>query len=165
VLLKFSKGDPTKEFKSKDSLEILYPTLPAQGNFKILIKSVGNGITKWDLNISHSKGKAQEVFAASTLTATIINFVTIGWLLIIIATLIMFAIGYARDSLERDARWSPDEILRRKKPFYMNNSKWFSIRKDALEKKVEKDYGSGIDKSASYNILSLTKMPRLPVSR
>ncbi|MCK9417861.1 MAG: hypothetical protein M0R70_00605 [Nitrospirae bacterium] len=155
-LRKYSNADTPKEYKTKDALEIVYPNLPPGGNLKLLIKSVGSGVNKGNLDISHSKGKAEEAFAKTGI-ASIISFVTIAWVIIIWGSLLFSMRVNAIDSLESSAKYNADKILRKKKPFYINSDKWYSIRKTALESKIERDSERRSDKSTSYQILSIDK--------
>lgn len=63
-LQKYSEADEVKGFKTADSLEIVYPSLPPQGSFRVLMKSAG--VNRDDIDINHSKGKGVEALAAES---------------------------------------------------------------------------------------------------
>ena len=157
-LIKYSQADSVKEFISKSALEILYPTLPPQGNFKIIMKSLGAGINKENLNVSHSKGKGTEALAKKSFSLSLAIF--LGIVLIYITLITSDMRKSATGWWESKTEYSPDEVLKKEKPFYAKKEKWDSIRKKALEQKIYKDklrwYGD-IEKSASYMVLSIEK--------
>jgi hypothetical protein len=54
--------------------------------------------------------------------------------------------------LELEAGDNPDEILKKKKPFYTNKTRWNYIRKKAIEEKIEQEkYRSCTHNTEPYN--------------
>jgi hypothetical protein len=157
-LLKYSKADTVNEFRTGTSAEIVYPALPPQGSFRLLIRSSGDGISKDSLSITHTQGKGKEAFAESKnsyLTLFLIAIV-LFYLLLVFVMIRNIAI----DSLESKAAYDSDSILRRKKPLYLNAEKWKSIRKKALEDKLSRDRISAsrdIENSQSYVFLNINR--------
>ena len=62
-LFPYSKADAFEDFMSENSIEIVYPELPPGGSFKLIIKSLVEGINEEDINISHSSGKGDSALA------------------------------------------------------------------------------------------------------
>lgn len=133
-LQKYSKADIVNEFHSDPTTEIVYPTLPPEGSFRLLIRSLGDGISKYSLNISHSQGKGKEAFGESnTGFGSLFGISVILIYLSFIAWLVRAGVV---DHLESKASYDSASIVRRKsKPFYLSGKRWTSIRNKALEHK------------------------------
>ena len=54
-----SQGDKVETFTNQDGVEFVYPQLPAQGAFRIILRTPGEGIRRDELSVLHSKGLAQ----------------------------------------------------------------------------------------------------------
>lgn len=151
---KFSESDNVKVFPLDDALEINYPSLPPDGIIKIVLQS-RTTIENSDIEVNHSKGKAEEAFSGGTSSLTSFGF---GIVIFYIFMGVFFAVGgaySATDHLDSKAEYSPTDVLSRNKPFYVKQKRWDSIRAKALRNKIK--YKSGvIDKSESYKILSLS---------
>ena len=61
----------------------------------------------------------------------------------------------AVDHLESQADYAPNKILSRRKPIFINEKRWNSIRTKALGNKIKDTYGS-INKAESYKLLCLS---------
>ena len=61
---KYSEHDTEVVHRTESLFELIYPELPPQGKFKLIIKSIGRGIQKNDLEIQHRKGLAQEALTS-----------------------------------------------------------------------------------------------------
>ena len=158
-LLKYSKADTVNEYRSGASTEIVYPALPPQGSFRLLIRSSGDGISKESLNISHSRGKAKEAFAESINNYA--SLLVIGIFLLYISVLSLMIRAIAVDSLESKASHDSLSVMRRRKPFYLNGARWNSIRNKALEHRVRSFGSRDIETSPSYVFLNGDKPNKL----
>lgn len=156
-LLKHSKADIFKEYKTPDSLEIIYPSLPPQGSIKMLVKSMGTGIDGRNLNISHSKGRAEEAFERNSIATLLTNAFMIAFLFATALSLVSTGRNMQISDLESSANYATDKVLKKKKPFYISEEKWLAIRKSALENKIERDWGPVGEKSSSYILLNVDK--------
>ena len=153
-LKKFSEGDKIEEFPSTNGLEIIYPGLPPQGIIKLILQSKTT-IEKADIAVNHSKGKGEEAFTGGT------SFLTFGSIAIIglfsFYSLMMFINGRssAIDRLESQSDYAPNKILLRRKPIFIDEKRWNSIRTKALGNKIKDPYSS-INKAESYKLLCLS---------
>lgn len=63
-VIKYSENDKEQNYsKSDGGIQLIYPELPPQGSFNVVIKSEGKGINIGDVTIKHSKGKAVEALS------------------------------------------------------------------------------------------------------
>jgi len=151
-LFKYSKADVVDVFKSTDSIELVYSELPSQGSFKLITKSQFE-ISKGSLDISHKGGLAKNALEKRGISLEGIIFYGI-----ILFYLILTSYGLKStfiDSWESKSSYSYDEILKRaRRPFYINASKWDSIREKALESMVKK---STREELGGFKFLSLDK--------
>jgi hypothetical protein len=157
-LLKYSKADSVKEFSSEGLTEIVYPDLPPQGSFKLLITAVNDGIGKESIAINHSQGKGSEAFSQDTSSSSLI---AIGLALIYGLMIVWGFRSVMTDSLESKAGYDSDSVLKRKrKPLYVDTTRWRSIRKRAIESKISRDrerMGRDIQHSQSYVLLNIDR--------
>lgn len=153
-LQKYSKADTVNEYRSGASAEILYPALPPQGSFKLLIRSSGDGISKEGLSVRYSQGKGKEAFGESNSYGFLWG---IGFPLIYILFLVWIIWSMAADSLEGRAGYDGLSIVRRKKPFYLTATRWKTIRNKALEQKTGSFGSRDIESSPSYVFLNNDK--------
>lgn len=151
---KFKSTDSVSLSKTKSHFEILYPELPPLGEIIVLLKSTGTGINKNNIEIYHSKGIAKEAFSDNDSYGNII-FLIVS---VIYLILVLFSLKNSfRDSLESRAKYSSMEILRRKKPWFVNEIKWLEIRKNAISNFIEGDYVLTIEKSEIFQLLNSEK--------
>ncbi|MBI4849633.1 MAG: hypothetical protein HY808_13870 [Nitrospirae bacterium] len=157
-LEKYSQADEVKEFKKDNSLEIAYLSLPPQGSLKLILKSVGMSIQKWDISIKHSKGIGTEALAQQGMSTSTI--LTGSVLIFYILLFTFFGIRWRIDDFVRDSNYNPDKILKRTKPYFISDKKWNHIRKESIKQKIDKEtyrmVGS-VDESISYILLSNDK--------
>jgi len=157
-VINYSQSDKVESFKKDNFIEVVYPLLPPEGSFKIVIKSKDQGISKNDVNINHSKGKATEVFSDKKTSQFSLNYILIGFLV-----LMFFVEGrsIAINSLEDSVTHKYESILRRKIPFYLwKKEKWHKIRKMALHAQVTAPYFhtfGDIEKHPAFKALSYEK--------
>lgn len=152
-LKKFSEGDKVEEFPSDTGLEIIYPSLPPEGVIKVILQS-RTTIEKSAIDVSHSKGKGEEAFASGT--SFQFSYVTIAVLSIYGLLVFIWAKRSMNDHLESQVDYNPNKILSRKKPIFINDKRWNSIRAKALENKI-KPQKYLIDKTESYKLLCLSE--------
>ncbi|WP_026473536.1 hypothetical protein [Alkaliflexus imshenetskii] len=151
---KFKSTDSVTISKTNNYTEILYPEIPPSGEVIILLKLLGNSINNDRIEIIHSKGTAHEAFSDRKSYGNTI-FLVISFIYLIVT---FFGLrGSLVDSLESRAKYSPLEILKRNKPWYVKDTKWHEIRETAISNYIEKDYVSTIEKSDSYQLLNTEK--------
>ena len=156
---RFKSTDSVNILKTNRSLEILYPEIPPLGEVIVLLKIKGNSnINKNNIEIYHSKGKAYEAFSdKKTYGNTIFLIVSFIYLLVIFFNIKSSFV----DGLELRAQYSCLDVLKRKKPWYVKDSKWIEIRKKSISNYIEKDGISTIEKCDSYQLLNTDKKPFL----
>ena len=153
-VLKFSHSDVIKVSSDKNLFEMIYDELPPDGEIKILLKTVGLGITKDNLSITHSKGKATELLENKV--SSLNNSLFYGLVSIYIIALILGVRSLLLQDHESDAALEPVKLLKKKQPFYISNAKWFDIRKKAIDKLVKQEdwYGRNVSQQNCYTLLS-----------
>lgn len=152
-LKKLSEADKVEEFPSPNGLEIVYPSLPPQGTIKVILQS-RTTIEKSGIDVSHSKGKGEEAFTGGA--SFRLSYIGIAIFLIYFFFMIMLLRSMAIDHLESQTKYAFNEILLKKKPFYIDKKRWNAIRSNALGNKINYVYGN-IDKLESYKLLCLTE--------
>jgi len=151
---KFKSTDSITSSKAKNYLEIGYPELPPLGEVIVLLETSQKGINNSDVQIFHSKGLAKEAFSNNDSWGNwIFLFASLIYL-----TLTMFGLrNLYSDSLQSKVSYYPYDLLKRKKPWYFKEEKWFDIRKDALDSIVKRDSVFNIENSESYKMLNTDK--------
>lgn len=153
-MVKYSKADDVEVFHSEDSLEINYPGLPPEASFKLTIKS--GGISKAFLSISHLGGIAKD--ATEIRQWKVSDF--LSW------SLVAFYLFWIRTGLletwESKPSYEYENILKGRKPFYMNSVKWNSLRKKSMDYMIERDertsyYSDGLQDPVCLKLLSNQK--------
>lgn len=140
-IIKNSQSDNIQQFPTSDSLEIVYPELPPQGSYKLILKTQGDGIKINDIIIKHNNGIARDALSSKSLASTFTIILTI----ILLVFYFLFIIHEVAISwLEHKAKFksSADEILMRKTPFYIGDKKWDFLRKEAIENLLDEKYVS-----------------------
>lgn len=153
-IVKYANSDSIKLIRKKDYFELEYPSLPTQGEIKILLKSQEKGIEKYNVKIRHNKGEGKEAFEkSSNISISFIIFV-----LFFLGFFINSLLNLSIESYARDVTYRPIEnILKKKKPFYISHNKWSSFREDALKNYFNNDYSSKIADALSYRTLQSGK--------
>ena len=157
-IVKYSATDSVEIVKSKGYFEMIYPELPPQGDFKVVLKSSGGGIDKSDLDITYDKGKAVDALAEKGTDWTFITFLALAGVYFLLSLSVFRA--SLIENLESKARnYGQEEILRKKKPLYVGQEKWHSIRQEALTSIFTREYYSysEIEKMKSYKFLNYEK--------
>jgi len=81
-LIKNSQADVEEVFNGKEIFELIYPTLPPEGSFRIVLKTPGAGLSRGSLEVVHGKGPAAYGFAATSITTKISSIATIAFMLL-----------------------------------------------------------------------------------
>lgn len=136
---KFSQGDKVEQYSS-DKTEIVYPELPPQGSFTVIIKTVG-GISSKDLSIMHQKGAATDALSQKNVSMKDLILDIAGYIyLVLMFCWAIYAIrSFLLSRFDYEAKWYVEDFLRKKKPFYFSEEKWLILRREALERKIEID--------------------------
>ncbi|EKE02045.1 MAG: hypothetical protein ACD_20C00433G0007 [uncultured bacterium] len=154
---KYLKSDKP-EVSDSNAFELKYASLPPEGSFKVILKSDGNGLVNTDLTIVHSKGLGSDVFSNNK-----------GWIYVIIfwsgfafglLFFIMSVKDYSTQQWESKSSYRIEEVLKSKKPFYINSVKWDEIKNTAYEQNLENkipSYNQMLNISAAYKFLNAPK--------
>lgn len=158
-LFKNSQGDIEQSFKSQNGLEILYPTLPPNGSFSLVIKTAGDGVSKHEVQINHSRGTAQEALADQS------SLASMSWL-IYMAVMVWQAYMIFRDisvsRWEYKSEYDAENVLKASKPVLIPQKRWKEIRNKAISEfgkiKIYKlDAPSDIERLLIYKYLNNRK--------
>lgn len=160
---KYAASDTVEIFDQQQPIEVIYPELPPQASFKVVIQTP-NGVGPDELAVSHSSGIARDALAET-------GGLNWGSLLLGVYTtgMIVFA-GWALLSLIPDAvssrieRQPPLQILEYEKPWYYTERRWRTFHRGIIERKVDRDslYGTGVDGGMAYTCLSADKPEGVP---
>lgn len=161
-ILKNAISDVVEEHNSKGHFEAIYPSLPPEGQFSYIFKTSGMGITKYNLSIKHNKGKAQEALASGkeSILSSLSGYIFLAVIIFYIIMCIFQGRSMAIDRLESSGSYTNYyDYLSKKKPFYVTQDKWNSIRRKYIEKKNKAEYlhSRDIEDQESYKILSQDK--------
>lgn len=154
---KHKHNDSVSISPKNKSLEILYSELPPTGEIIIVLKSSSNGINSSKIKVSHSEGKATEVFSKNTADEVS------GWtivFLVCVAFMMMSAsiYNFLSESHSHKIYLDPyKHILQHKKPPYIENKKWFNLREDAKRLLFQNDFNTNIEHTLSYQLLNSDK--------
>ena len=151
---KFKSTDSINVTKDNNYFEIIYPELPPSGEIIILLKSTGKGLKTNNIEIIHDKGVAKEAFSNNdSLSSWFLLFFSIIYLLLILGGLR----NSLSESLSSRSSYAPEKILKRKKPWYLKESKWIEIRKTAINNFVQKEPVFYLENSNLFKTLNSTK--------
>ena len=146
-----SQSDKVDNFNNQDSFELVYPQLPPQGAFRIILKTPGDGIRRDEVSVSHSKGLAQYALASGSSLASTINWTGVIFLVIYLYCTVLSITNHALDNWESRANYDSEVVLRRNKPFYAGLDKWSKIRAIALENIAKKESYADSDVQTQSN--------------
>lgn len=151
---KIASSDSIIVTRNNGFLEIIYPQIPPDGNVKIIIKSIGDGVNYGDLDIKHSKGSAKPALESNNT----INYLYYG-LVFFYLVLIVFGIRTTVvDSIAVDVYHKPyNKILKKSKPWFVPANKWRKFRDDSMEYIFNYDSYANIANSLCFQILDLEK--------
>jgi len=151
---KIASSDSIIVTKSNGLLEIIYPQIPPEGNIKIIIKSIGDGVSYGDLDITHSKGSAKPALESNNTT----NYLYYGLMLFYFILIIFGIRKTVIDTIAFDVYYQPyDKILKKSKPWYVPANKWKKFRDDSMKYIFNYDNYANITNSLCYQILDLEK--------
>lgn len=163
-ILKNLVSDVVEEHNSNGHFEAIYPSLPPDAQFSYIFKTSGGGITKNNLEIKHNKGKAREALASDSQSI----YSEIGISIFLLAVFIFYIIlivfqgrSMAIDHLESSGTYTNYyDYLNKKKPIYVSQEKWESIRRKYIEDKIKAQYlldSMNIEVEENYKILNQDK--------
>lgn len=162
-ILKNLVSDVVEEHNSNGHFEAIYPSLPPDAQFSYIFKTSGGGITKNNLEIKHNKGKAREALASDSQSIySKISFFLIPTVCIVYFIMILFqGRSMAIDRLESSGTYTNYyDYLNKKKPIYVSQEKWESIRRKYIEGKIKAQYlldSMNIEVEENYKILNQDK--------
>ncbi|MEI6155203.1 MAG: hypothetical protein WCQ90_14075, partial [Deltaproteobacteria bacterium] len=161
-ILKNSVSDVVEEHNLNGHFEAIYPSLPPDAQFSYIFKTSGGGITKNNLEIKHNKGKAKEALASDrqSIYSNIGDYIFSALIIFYIIMLILQGRSMAIDHLESRGTYSNYyDYLNKKKPIYVSQEKWDSIRRKYIEGKIKPRYlqTANIEEEENYKILNQDK--------
>ncbi|GEM_PF-683295 len=154
TLFKYAEVDKYQTYIKNEGIQIIYPELPPEGSFKIVIQSQ-EGVKINDVRITHSKGEAIEALSSDKKSNSFIILPCIYILLIL-----LFARNIYIDFLESSAGYSSKymKILEKKNsPILISRAKWSRIRQIACETLIKDNTSrnfNNIETSKCYLFLS-----------
>ncbi|MDP8227570.1 MAG: hypothetical protein P9L89_08030 [Candidatus Celaenobacter polaris] len=162
-ILKNLVSDVVEEHNSNGYFEAIYPSLPPDAQFSYIFKTSGEGITKNNLEIRHNKGNATEALASDSQSTYSKIGIPTFFLAMTAFYFIMIALqgrSMAIDSLiSRGSYLKYYDYLNKKKPIYVPQEKWDSIRREYIKGKIRPTYLSisNIEEEENYKILNQDK--------
>lgn len=157
-VIKNSEADSPEIYKSSKSFEFIYPLLPPEASFKLILNTLGDGIENSNLEIQHMEGKAIEALSKDSPDYSF--FLSLILFFIYTIILILNLRNLKINGLERVSKYDSKKILKRKKPIYINNKKWEEIRTEAIEylfKDLNTYSTKHIEDYLSYEYLTIEK--------
>lgn len=157
---KYSQADNVGHFKNEDSEEFDYPILPPQGSFSIVFKTSGAGVGRNEVRVSHSKGEATYALETGQSAA---GAIVLGYLCGFAVFLIVSLFGLRStliNSLDFNAEYHSERILKKTIPFYISDEKWAEIRGKAINNLTENRYDTGetdIEDLKCYKLINREK--------
>lgn len=158
-ILKNSLSDIVEEHNLKGHFEAIYPSLPPGGQFSYILKTSGGGITKDNLEIKHNKGKAKEALASDSqsIDSKIGKYIFLAIFIFYLILLVFQGRSMAIDHLASSATYTNYyDYLNKKKPIYVSQEKWDSIRRKYIEEKIYL-HSTNIEEQENYKILNQDK--------
>ncbi len=159
---KFSQGDKIEQYSSANGQELVYPELPPQGSFNLILRSTDGVISK-DIVIIHQNGTAIDALGQKEFSRELVSgVVSCIYLVFFLGWGFLGFQSWFLSKFENEVKWKEnDSFLKRKKPFYCSEEKWISFRQEALKRKLEVDKRSysneNIEQGKIYKILSAEK--------
>ncbi len=154
---KFSTLDTFKTSFSKNKSDFVFKNLTPQGSFRIVLTLFKERTLKSnDIEVYFDSGKSQPIFQQENTFSwtTFVMFLFFCFYLLMMGYSFIQILG---NSLEHKVYYDPyNEILLKKKPFYLSGNKWDGLRNDAIKYLFKKDYGEPYNRF-SFRILSLPK--------
>lgn len=158
-VVKSSEADGVETYRTAKALELVYSALPPGSSFRVVFKTAGAGIGKDDVQVAHSRGRAEEALGSGSIFASVATWIVFG---LGACYLVIIAFGFRSTSVDgwlSRAGFAPEKVLQRNKPLYVPENKWSQIREKAIEQFGEaKHYGtpspSDIVNSPTYRLLN-----------
>lgn len=161
-ILKNSVSDVVEEHNLNGHFEAIYPSLPPDAQFSYIFKTSGGGITENNLEIKHNKGKAKEALASDSqsIYSKLSNYFFLAPLIGYFILLVFQGRSMAINHIESKGTYTNyHDYLNKKKPIYVSQEKWDSIRRKYIEKKIKPKYlhTTNIEEEENYKILTQEK--------
>lgn len=153
----FSQDDKPVIHNQGNSFEIVYPELPPQGNFKVILKAQGSEVNAGNLRIIDNSGSVRPALAKGNES----NLLLLGATLISVVSYGILAFLTARTGMRRSEETSLQsksalQILVAKKPWHIGIDDWSRIVARSLRYRIARD-GGPILESETFHILSTDK--------
>lgn len=136
-VIKNSEADEPKTYLRPEGFELVYSSLPPQGSFRLVFKTSGKGIPLKDVQVSHSRGQAEEALSNGNSLAGEIATGAIVLLYVLFLGSIGLDIYYGH--LRHKAMFECEAILKSDRPFFVFAGRWKKIRDLATDEFTHKE--------------------------
>lgn len=150
---KNSEADKPETFPLADSFELRYPVLPPGGVFTLTLGATKSKVEPENISVLHNKGRGIEAFSQKPVIAQFV-----GWAIPVLIAL-FYLIASCRllsvERLEYHSKHHSESLLKKEKPFYIDDQGWSSLRDAALENILpyRDKYTDDTSGTKSYRIL------------
>ncbi len=152
----WAHNDQPSVSMDSSQFELVYPELPPQGTFKIIVQPSSFDVNASNLSVSDNSGPATAALSKSSSSVPISSWMAILfysplwiWYIVVILT----------NRREGDLRYlSVGELANKRRSSYIRKAKWSRIHRDALDYIIAHDSYSLVATSSSRAILC-TKRP------
>jgi len=142
-IMKHIASDKVDVFDEKQPIEIIYPELPPDAGFKIILKST-DSIRYEDLAISHKSGSATKALSSDRKT----NPWGIAFVAFYFVAIVVFgglSLNIMRTSSIDTWKWratsqTPERILNLRKPWYVSEKKWKTLHTEVIKNKLKDEH-------------------------
>ena len=159
---KYIPSDTVEVYSAQNSVQFIYPALPPQAEFKIVLRSP-ESISYSDIVVSHNSGIGTEALAPDK--GNWANYVPealfLAATMLYLATTMFTARSSFIDSWKSvSALKRLDLLLAAKKPWYVTSSEWPSIHSAAIKHKVKDEYiyyQRDVENTVAYSLSNFDK--------
>jgi hypothetical protein len=131
-LFKNSQADIEQSFQKPTNFELLYPALPPQGSFRLVIKTTGDGISKHEIQINHSRGPVHEALTDNSSLASIIFGLI--FIVLFVWQLLIALRDFSASRWEYLAEYHSEKVLNSPKPILVPSKNWKKLRGKAISR-------------------------------
>lgn len=151
-------SDVPKVISDNTGFSLLYNELPPKGSFTLIFSFIGPGISQDDISISDQNGLCKQALAQDTFSiwkSTISALFTLVYIVLAIG----FLSSLFADRWKSTIQYQPyNQVVTRKKPFYVSEDIWNEALVGLLKKKIIDEYfNDKMDESLCYKILTSPK--------
>lgn len=161
-VIPFSASDKYATTQTAGDSELTYPTLPPDGTIKLILQIAGAPVAPSAVLIAHSGGRARGALSDEdwSLSFWVFQGLTVFYLGLCLRSVY----GWRVESLERDARLKPRDVLLKQKPLLLSASAWNEVQKEAARCFFDStpSYRARVEDTPSYWVLDRETPSRVP---